>query len=267
MDRHKTMKEYIAAKLSIFENQRAEDFAVLNFDDPIVRENAGETGSKKYWFSGRREVNGAYVRGDKIYFGGSPVCGTGAFKLPGVHNLENALAAVTVLKILDADNADIERGLSGFPGVPHRLELVAESGGVRFFNDSKATNIDSALRAVNSVAGYTALILGGSDKGYEYDALFKGLPPHIGRCIFIGAVADKLKAAADRTGYGSYTFCPALRDAVEEAVRSVKAAGGGNVLLSPASASFDMFKNFEHRGEAFREIVVRGGYEKGASKT
>jgi UDP-N-acetylmuramoylalanine--D-glutamate ligase len=258
LDRHKSMERYIDTKRRLFARQRAGDYAGLNYDDPLVRQNAGRIKSKKVWFSRLTKTGGAHLAGGEIYFGDEPVCPAAALKIPGAHNMENALAAVTAAKILGLNNTDIEKGLASFRGVSHRLELVAENSGVKFYNDSKATNIDSTLKAVAAVTGCTVLLLGGSDKGYGYEPLFRALPPHIAHCVFMGAIAQKLQTAADSCGYTNYTLAASLGEAVEEAAARCAAAGGGNVLLSPAAASFDRFENFEKRGEAF--IKITGEY-------
>lgn len=258
LDRHRTMEEYINVKYRIFAKQTKDDFAVLNADGlpgsliPIE--------SQIYYFSTQKRVKGCYVSDGKVYFCKNPggvrdkyICRVSDIKLLGGHNLYNALAAALACLLYGVSRDDIVKTLREFGGIRHRLEFVRELDGVKYYNDSKGTNIDSTLKAAASMGGDTTLILGGSDKGYEYDELFLKLPPQIARAVVTGQTKRKIINAAERQGFKNLTECRTFKDAVLKA-REITPPGG-SVLLSPACASFDMFVNFEQRGDTFVEIV------------
>jgi UDP-N-acetylmuramoylalanine--D-glutamate ligase len=255
LDRHHTMEAYGAAKARLFENQTAEDFAVLNADDPGTTPYAPSR-PQVYWFSHKQRVtHGAFVRGEEILFrrNGSEevVLKRENIPLAGRHNLENVLAAVTVARIVGADTGAIARGVRSFAGVEHRLEFVAEIGGVRYYNDSKATNVDATMKALDAFAGRILVILGGKDKGSDYAELQKPLREKAILALLIGAAAEKIEkqiagsVAIERAG--------TIERAVE--IASHVAQPGDIVLLAPACASFDQFQNYEHRGRVFKELV------------
>jgi UDP-N-acetylmuramoylalanine--D-glutamate ligase len=255
LDRHNTMEAYGTAKARLFENQTEEDFAVLNADDPATTPYAPSR-PQVYWFSRKQRVaQGAYVRGEEILFrrNGSEevVLKRGDIPLAGAHNLENVLAAVAGIRILGADTGAIARGVRSFAGVEHRLEFVAEFGGVRYYNDSKATNVDATLKALDAFPGRILVILGGKDKGSDYTELQTSLRGKAILALLIGAAAEKIEkqiagsVAIERAG--------TLERAVE--IASHAAQPGDTVLLAPACASFDQFQNYEHRGRVFKELV------------
>jgi len=257
LDRHGTLKAYGAAKARLFENQTAEDFAVLNADDPATTPYA-PLRPQLLWFSRKQRVaDGAFVRGEEIVFRRAgfeePVMKRGDIPLAGAHNLENVLAAVAATRIAGADAAAIAKGVRSFAGVEHRLEFVAEIGGVRYYNDSKATNVDATLKALEAFPGRILVILGGKDKGSDYTALQKALREKAILALLIGAAAEKIEkeiagsVAIERAGN--------LERAVE--IASHAAQPGDVVLLAPACASFDQFQNYEHRGRAFKELVAQ----------
>jgi UDP-N-acetylmuramoylalanine--D-glutamate ligase len=255
LDRHGTMDRYAAAKARIFENQTAEDFAVMNADDPATRALA-PTGPAVYWFSRtNRMEQGAYVRGEEIVFRQNGkeemLLRRDHIALVGGHNLENVLAAVTAARLAGAGAKAIAEGVRTFPGVEHRLEFVAEVAGVRYYNDSKATNVDATLKGLEAFPGRVLIILGGKDKGSDYTALRGPLHEKATLALLIGAAAEKIETQI--TGSVSIERSQTLERAVETA--SHTARPGDVVLLAPACASFDQFENYEHRGRVFKELV------------
>ncbi len=255
LDRHKTMEAYTAAKARIFEKQTESDFAVLNADDPAAVALAPKR-PQVYWFSRKQRVlQGAYLRGEEIVFRSSKqeevLLRRQEISLPGTHNLENVLAAVTAARLEGAAVAAIAEAVRTFPGVEHRLEFVAEIGGVRYYNDSKATNVDATLKALEAFPGRILVILGGKDKGSDYSVLQSALRERTVLALLIGAAAEKI----DQQIAGSVATQRAgtIERAVE--IASQAARRGDVVLLAPACASFDQFENFEHRGRVFKELV------------
>jgi len=255
LDRHHTMDSYGAAKARIFENQTEEDAAILNADDPAAVPYA-PTRPRVYWFSRKQRLaQGAYVRGEEIVFRHDgkeeAVLARREIPLVGEHNLENVLAAVAATRLAGADAAAVAKGVRSFAGVEHRLEFVTEIGGVRYYNDSKATNVDATLKALDAFPGRILVILGGKDKGSDYTVLQKPLREKAVLALLIGAAAEKIdtqiagSVAIERAG--------TLERAVETA--SHAARPGDVVLLAPACASFDQFQNYEHRGRIFKDLV------------
>jgi len=255
LDRHHTMGVYGAAKARLFENQTEEDSAVLNADDSAATPYAPSR-PQVYWFSRKQRVaQGAYLRGGEIIF-----CRNGreeavlrrdTIALPGTHNLENVLAAVTAARIVGAEAGAIAKGVRGFAGVEHRLEFVAEIGGVRYYNDSKATNVNATLKALDAFSGRILVILGGKDKGSDYTELQKPLREKAILALLVGAAAEKIERQI--AGGVAVEHAGTIERAVE--IASHAAQPGDIVLLAPACASFDQFQNFEHRGRVFKELV------------
>jgi len=257
LDRHKTMAAYGAAKARIFQNQTAEDFAVLNADDSASAAYAPRR-PQMFWFSRKTEVGqGAFVRGGGIVFrGGSgdeEILPVGEIPLPGAHNLENALAAVVAARLAGARPSQVASGIRSFQGVEHRIEFVAEVQGARYYNDSKATNVDATLKALDSFPGRILVILGGKDKDSDYTQLRSALREKAVLALLIGAAADKIEKQIE--GSVAIRRSGTLENAVDAAFRAAHA--GDVVLLAPACASFDQFENYEHRGRVFKELVRR----------
>jgi UDP-N-acetylmuramoylalanine--D-glutamate ligase len=255
LDRHKTLDAYVAAKARMFENQTELDAAVLNADDPLT----GRFVTKKpqvFWFSRKQRMNeGAFLQDEEIFVAHKAkqemVMKRADISLPGAHNLENVLAAVTAARLAGVDAATIAGAVRSFAGVEHRLEFVAEVGGVRYYNDSKATNVDATLKALDSFPGRILIILGGKDKGSDYSVLQEPLRDKAILALMIGAAAEKIESqirgsvATERAG--------TLERAVELAAQAARP--GDVVLLAPACASFDQFENYEQRGRVFKELV------------
>jgi UDP-N-acetylmuramoylalanine--D-glutamate ligase len=257
LDRHGTLQAYGAAKARIFENQTTEDFAVLNADDPATTPYAPSR-PQLLWFSRKQRVaEGAFLRREEIVFRHAGVEETvmkrGDIPLAGTHNLENVLAAVAATRIAGAGAAAIAKGVRSFVGVEHRLEFVAEVGGVRYYNDSKATNVDATLKALDAFPGRILVILGGKDKGSDYTALQKTLRGKAILALLIGAAAEKIEKQI--AGSVAIEHAGTLDRAVE--IASHAAQPGDVVLLAPACASFDQFQNYEHRGRTFKELVAQ----------
>ncbi len=256
LDRHHSMELYSKAKARIFENQREEDFAILNADDPGTTPLA-PTRPQVYWFSRKqRAAQGAFLLGDDIVFRTDGreevVLKREEVPLPGAHNLENVLAAIAAARIAGASAKAIAEGVRSFAGVEHRLEFVCEINGVRYYNDSKATNVDATLKALDSFPGRVLVILGGKDKGGDYTVLQTPLRERAILALLIGAATEKIErqiagsVAIERAG--------TLGHAVEIASQAARA--GDVVLLAPACASFDQFQNYEHRGRVFKTLVL-----------
>lgn len=257
IDRHGSFEEYARAKQRLFENMLDRDAAVLNADDPEVARR-GPAHGQVFWFSRQKRLAaGTFVRGEQILFrreGSEEVLMRRAdIPLRGEHNLENVLAASTAAILAGAPVGAIGAAVHTFPGVEHRLEYVAEIRGVAFYNDSKATNVDATLKAIEAFPGSLFVILGGKDKGSPYAPLREPLRGKAKRVLLIGAAADKIGEELDGSVEMEHagTLDHAVALAFEEAVP------GDTVLLAPACASFDQFENFEQRGRAFKEIVAR----------
>jgi UDP-N-acetylmuramoylalanine--D-glutamate ligase len=256
LDRHHTFKAYVDAKARIFENQQADDFAVLNADDPTCVELAERTRAQVFWFSREHEVeSGSFVRDGQIVFRGNGLAQTvlavPEIPLKGSHNLENVLAAVCAGALMGCAPEKIRNAIVNFKAVEHRLEYVATIGGVEYYNDSKATNVDATMKALQSFPANIHLILGGKDKGSDYTMLNDLLRERVKSVYTIGAAAEKIQSHIK--GTTQIVSSGTIQAAVKQA--SSIAQPGDVVLLAPACASFDQFQNYEHRGRVFKELV------------
>ncbi|MBI5166229.1 MAG: UDP-N-acetylmuramoyl-L-alanine--D-glutamate ligase [candidate division NC10 bacterium] len=257
LDRYASLEDYYAAKVRIFENQGPTDYAILNADDPEVLKRAHGIKAQPFHFSRHHEVlQGCFLQGDLIFFSQGGVReGVASWKdvrIQGVHNLENALAAVAVARLAGAEAASIRKALGQFPGLEHRLEPVAEINGVSYINDSKGTNVGAVIKSLESFSSPIVLIAGGRDKGEDFTPLAPLVKERVKAAVLIGEAKEKLRRALDGT-------CPlfeagSMAEAV--ALSSKLAQKGEIVLLSPACASFDMFADFEERGRAFKKAVL-----------
>lgn len=258
LDRHKTVQAYCAAKRRIAQCQTEEDFLILSQDDiPLYALEDFMPRAQTLYTSVRGKLRGAYVWENKIYWCGEYICDTDRVRMEGEHNLKNALGAVCAAKAMGVANAPVVDALTTFLPDAHRIELVAHKNGKNYYNDSKGTNISAALAAANSMCGSTCMLVGGSDKGYGFDELFQRLPPNVVRVAAIGETAQKVKEAALRCGFAAVrTFSD-----FTEAFRWAEDGEEENVLLSPASASFDMFSSYRERGEAFVRLVKNASKE------
>jgi UDP-N-acetylmuramoylalanine--D-glutamate ligase len=257
LDRHGSMEAYARAKTRIFENQLPLDAAVLNADEDATVALVPSR-PRLYWFSHKKAVeSGVYIRREEIVFRANR---SGAeeilvrlqdIPLPGAHNLENVLAAAAVARLAGVTPAAIAAGVRTFAGVEHRLEFVAEIAGVRYYNDSKATNVDATLKALDAFPGRILVILGGKDKGSDYTLLRDPLRAKGVLALLIGAAAAKIESQI--AGSVAIDRVDTLERAVESA--SQAARSGDVVLFAPACASFDQFQNYEHRGRIFKDLV------------
>jgi len=258
LDRHGSFDQYFAAKKRIFENQSRTDYAILNADDEQAARMAhgGGIQSQVRWFSRKKEVTqGAFVRDGRIFHrddsGEHEIMPASEVPLKGAHNLENVLAAVSIGMIIPCEPHRIRAAVKEFKAVEHRLEYVATINGVQFYNDSKATNVDATIKALESFPANIHVILGGKDKGSPYTVLNPLLRERVKRVYTIGAAAAKIEkeiAVAAEIVHAD-TLGVAVRRAFEGAVP------GDIVLLAPACASFDQFQSYEHRGRVFKDLV------------
>jgi UDP-N-acetylmuramoylalanine--D-glutamate ligase len=258
LDRHGSFETYAAAKARITEFQTSDDFLVLNGEDKQTQMVAAETKAQIYWFSGRRQIKqGAFVHGESIFFTKSegakpePVMPVAEITLAGTHNVENVLAAVCAARLAGVEVETIRAAVGAFKAVEHRLEFVRELDGVRYYNDSKATNVDATMKAVASFDGGIHLILGGKDKDSDYTVLAPLLRERVKTVVTIGSAAEKIERELD--GVVKIESAETLARAIAFAHET--AAAGDTVLLAPACSSFDQFENYEQRGRVFKELV------------
>ncbi len=258
LDRHGSFENYAAAKTRITENQQPEDFLILNAEDKPTQMVAAKTKAQIYWFSSRRPIKqGAFVYGESIVFipreGGKtePIMPVAEIPLKGSHNVENVLAAVCAARLAGVPAEKIRASVASFKAVEHRLELVRELAGVEYYNDSKATNVDATIKAVEAFPGGIHLILGGKDKGSDYTVLSPLLRERVKAVYTIGSAAEKI--GRELHGVVKMVEAGTMDVAVHEARKA--AVPGDVVLLAPACSSFDQFQNYEHRGRVFRQIV------------
>jgi UDP-N-acetylmuramoylalanine--D-glutamate ligase len=257
LDRHGSFENYARAKERIFAAQHERDSVVLNADNARAAEAASRSIAKVYWFSVEHPVaQGAWLEQGAVVYRAAPDAATehvmplSGIPLKGAHNVENVLAAVVAARLAGAPPEAIRRAVEGFVAVEHRLEFVATVNGVEFYNDSKATNVDATIKALESFPGNIHLILGGKDKDSDYTQINALLRQRVKRVYTIGAAAEKIESQIKGVEVDhSETLETALRRA------SAIAASGDVVLLAPACASFDQFQNYEHRGRVFKEVV------------
>jgi UDP-N-acetylmuramoylalanine--D-glutamate ligase len=258
LDRHGTFENYAAAKERIFARQTADDALVLNADDEAAKSAAARASSRIFWFSRAKVVRqGAFVHNGVIAFRASeqsaaePVLKVEEIPLKGAHNVENVLAAVCAARLAGVDAETIRAAVMQFQAVEHRLEFVATIHGVEYYNDSKATNVDAAMKAIAAFPGGIHLILGGKDKNSDYRQMRALLTERVKAVYTIGAAADKIFTHID--GAVPIVTAGTLEEAVARA--GAVAQPGEVVLLAPACSSFDQFENYEHRGRVFKETV------------
>ncbi len=260
LDHFGTMENYIAAKCKIFDHQTENDIAVLNYDDPVVRSMERLTPARVYYFSHKSEVpRGLFVRDGIVVYRDEmkeePLIAADEIGIPGRHNLENAMLSALLALGMGISADAVRETLKSFPGVEHRIEFVREVDGVRYINDSKGTNPDSTIKAIEAMTRPTVLILGGYDKHSDFHELFEHFAgSKLKAIVVLGETKQKILDTAKDTGYlGFCHTAAAFEDAV--ACARLLAEPGDAVLLSPACASWDMFDNFEQRGRVFKEIV------------
>jgi UDP-N-acetylmuramoylalanine--D-glutamate ligase len=261
LDRHGTMEAYTAAKARIFENQSSSDYSVLNLDDEGSAGLKSRTKARLCWFTRKQQLSGdqmgSFVRDGEIYWRDGKrdeqIMPASEITLKGAHNLENVLAAVAVGRLCGCDAVSIRNAVRKFKAVEHRLQYVATVAGVEYYNDSKATNVDATIKAIESFPGKIHLILGGKDKDSDYTLMNRLLHERVKRVYTIGAAAEKIRSHVQSAV--EVLACRTLDNAVERAHDLAKA--GDVVLLAPACSSFDQFENYEHRGRTFKALVER----------
>jgi UDP-N-acetylmuramoylalanine--D-glutamate ligase len=256
LDRHGDLEHYLAAKLRIFANQGNDDVAVYNADDPSLADtDLGGCARRVAFCVGAAPDCEVAVAEGTIFYDGEPLLPASELGLFGEHNVANAMAAAAAALAMGIDRDAVREGLRSFAGVPHRLEPVGERDGVRFVNDSKATNVASATVGIRAFEGGVHAILGGSEKGEPFAPLVEPLVERAAACYLVGATSERMArelAPVLEAGI-QLRRCDGLEDAVRRAAAA--ADSGEVVLLSPACASFDAFENYERRGDRFREIV------------
>lgn len=266
LNRHYNMENYIFLKSKLLRNMRESEYAVLNYDDENVRGFAQSVRCPVRYFSVKERVKGAYLYEGGLYFENEKIMDAASLSLKGEHNVKNALAAVCVCKLLGVESKTLAEALEKMRGVKHRIQTVCEIGGITYIDDSKGTNVDATLTAVGCMQAETVLLLGGKDKGYDYDVLFEKLK---GSCavhaVLYGENRFKLLGSAVRKGYTQVTLCARFDLAVR--IAAMTAQRGQCVLLSPASSSFDQFTGYEERGDKFCEIVEGLKGEEGAQSS
>jgi len=257
LDRYNSIKDYIKAKKNIFKNQSKDNFAILNLDSPYYRELKKGLSSRILTFSLKSTRANIYFKNDIIYYEGKKYMNRKEIKLKGIHNVENAMAAILIAKIINISDNTIHEVLASFSGLEHRLEFVREINGIEFYNDSKSTTVNSLEKALLSFEKPIILIAGGRDKGLDFTKLKSLCKKKLKELILIGEATEKIKR---ELSFNPYYEASSLKDAVHH---SMEIGEKGNVvLLSPGCASFDMFKNYEERGRKFKEIVMRINPEK-----
>ncbi len=258
LNRHHTMANYIQAKMAITKNQTAEDTCVLNYDDEILREQAELVPARVVWFSSEHLLKeGYFVDGTDICYrdaeGITTVIGINELNILGRHNHENVMAAAAMAHAFGVDFETIRGVLRSFHAVEHRIEYVTEKRGVRFYNDSKGTNPDAAIKGIQAMDRPTCLIAGGYDKESDYEEWIKSFQGKVKKLVLIGQTREKIAETAKACGFTDYVFADSLQEAVDVCYEN--AVSGDCVLLSPACASWGMFPNYEVRGRMFKDMV------------
>lgn len=262
LDRHGSLENYRRAKARIFENQTAADLAILNWDDPLVRELGAELKSQVLYFSPTSFLqDGISLWHDQIVYAEKekrtmiPIISRRELQLRGAHNLENVMAAAGAARALGLSWTEIGEGLRQFKGVEHRQEMVGTFDNILFVNDSKGTNTDAATKALLAFEEPMVLIAGGKNKGLDFHEFMEVVRDRVKSLVLLGKAADEMEQAARDVGVQTILRAASFEDGVEKAI--AEAAPGDVVMLSPACTSWDMFKSYEERGELFKELVRR----------
>lgn len=258
LDRHKTMENYSRLKMSIAKCQDENDFCVLNFEDDYLREHSKELSCQVVFFSSRHILeNGVYLENGEfvIALGGKKqvICRTDEVNLVGTHNFENIMAAAAITYCLGVPIETIRSVVKRFTAVEHRIEFVCEKNGVKYYNDSKGTNTDAAIKAIDAMPSKTVLIGGGYDKKSDFSQWVAHFPGKVRLLVLLGQTKEKIAAACDKAGFSNYVFAESMEEAVK--ICAENAESGDCVLLSPACASWGMFKCYQERGNIFKELV------------
>lgn len=257
LNRHHTMEAYVEAKKQIAKNQTAEDYCVLNYEDERTKAFGEEVKAQVLYFSSAHKLErGIYLDDGKMIYKNPEeviVCHVDELQILGIHNYENVMAAVAMAAVYGVPMDTIRKAILAFKGVEHRIEYVTEKDGVVYYNDSKGTNPDAAIKGIQAMNRKTVLIGGGYDKNSEYTEWIQAFDGKVKQLILIGATREKIAQDAEKCGFHDYIFADTFEEAVLLAAKTAKS--GEAVLLSPACASWGMFPNYEVRGEKFKEIV------------
>ncbi|MDY5987665.1 MAG: UDP-N-acetylmuramoyl-L-alanine--D-glutamate ligase, partial [Lachnoclostridium sp.] len=257
LNRHHTMEAYIEAKMNVAKNQTKDDVCVLNYEDEVLREFGEKVSAEVLYFSSRRKLEkGIYLENGNIIYKNPEeclVCNVEELKLLGTHNYENVMAAVAMAASYGVDMDVIRETIRDFAGVEHRIEFVAEKNGVAYYNDSKGTNPDAAIKGIQAMRRPTMLIGGGYDKDSSYKEWIESFDGKVKKLVLLGQTKEKIAKEARECGFQDIILVDTFEEAVMTCVKF--AEPGDAVLLSPACASWGMFKNYEERGDKFKEIV------------
>jgi UDP-N-acetylmuramoylalanine--D-glutamate ligase len=257
LTRHKTMEGYARTKSFIFKNQGKNDYLIYNLDDKRVSDISKNAKCRKIAFSKKSYLKeGAFIKDGSMFYDNKKICVVDDIRIKGEHNIENSLAAVSAARLCNVPLKSVRKTLKSFSGVEHRIEFVKRTKGISFYNDSKGTNPDSTIVAIRTLypAHNIVLILGGRDKMTDLTQMCREIKEHVKDVVLIGEASTRFKKYLEKCGYKRIHEASILADAVKS---SYKLADSGDaVLLSPACASFDMFKNFEERGKVFKKIVA-----------
>ena len=262
LNRHHTMENYGLAKAKIFENQDEGGYCILNGDDEICRRLGAFCKAEVIYFSSTGELErGAFVKDGRLVIAEkgkvTDLCGCDELRIIGRHNVENALAAAAICYYAGIEPSVIGEVLKSFAGVAHRIEYCGELAGVKFYNDSKGTNVDATLTALAAIEENIILIAGGDGKSQNFEPLAQNLKGRVKHLVLIGKDGPQIAEAAEKAGFKSYSYGADMGECVNKAF--AMAEKGDTVLLSPACASWDMYDNFEQRGEHFKEMVSKLG--------
>jgi UDP-N-acetylmuramoylalanine--D-glutamate ligase len=258
LNRHHTLEKYIEVKEDICRNQDKDDYVILNYEDDELRAFAERTSASPVFFSSKRELDkGLYYKEGYIYLadesGSKRLIHEDEMNIIGLHNVENAMAAIAMAHVYGVPMEEILASVRAFKAVEHRIEFVAEKNGVRYYNDSKGTNVDAAIKGIKAMNRPTFLIGGGYDKGSDYDEWIEAFDGKVKKLVLVGATRNKIAECAKKHGFTDYELAESFRDAFDICVKN--ATAGDCVLLSPACASWGMFDNYEQRGNIFKEYV------------
>ncbi len=264
LNRHHTLEQYIVEKEKIAINQTKKDYVILNYSDPVLRQFAQETTATPIFFSSEEKLDkGFYLVGDLICmknpFQLNPIeeklISASELNIIGKHNLENAMAAIAMAYVYDVPMENIIKTCQEFKAVAHRIEFVAEKNGVVFYNDSKGTNVDAAIKGIQAMTRKTCLIGGGYDKGADFTEWIESFDGKVKKLVLIGQTREKIAECCEKCGFKDYVLADTFEEALDICVKNVEK--GDAVLLSPACASWGMFGNYEQRGDIFKELVKK----------
>ncbi len=261
LNRHHTMDNYIKAKMDIAKNQTKDDVIVLNYEDEVLRKGAENMNARVLFFSSRHMLDeGVYLEDGKNIIvkhdgGCRRLCSVDELNVLGVHSYENVMAAVAMARAMNVSYEDIYDAVTNFQSVEHRIEYVCEKNGVKYYNDSKATNTDAAIKGITSMVRPTYLIGGGYDKQADFTEWIKSFGGTVKKLVLIGETAGQIAGTCDSLGFNNYINMNGLKEAVDYCAEN--AESGDAVLLSPACASWDMFASYEERGKLFKKYVTQ----------